>query len=78
VDAIVFTGGIGENAAPIRAKMLDGLLHLGIELDTARNLQVNATCTRISSDASRIPVLVIATNEELEMANQVAPLLAAH
>lgn len=78
VDAIVFTGGIGENAAPIRANMLDGLLHLGIELDTARNLQVNATCTRISSDTSRIPVLVIATNEELEMANQVAPLLAAH
>ncbi len=78
VDAIVFTGGIGENAAPIRAKMLDGLQHLGLELDTARNLQGGVTCARISSDTSRLPLLVIATNEELEMANQVAPLLAAH
>lgn len=77
VDAIVFTGGIGENAAPIRARMLAGLQHLGIELDAARNLQVQTTCARISSDTSRLLVLVIATDEELEMANQVAPLLAA-
>lgn len=77
VDAIVFTGGIGENAAPVRAKMLAGLSTLGIEIDTSRNRQPLTEVLRISSDTSQVPVLVIATNEELEMARQVAEMMAA-
>lgn len=77
LDAIVFTGGVGENAAPVRAQMLANLQHLGIEIDATRNQQSLSHCLRVSSNASRLPVLAIATNEELEMANQVAPLLTA-
>ena len=37
IDTLVFTGGIGENSAPIRARACDGLAHLGVALDDARN-----------------------------------------
>jgi acetate kinase len=59
LDALVFTGGIGENAAPIRAMALEGLGFLGLELDAARNAENAAT---IHSGA--VPVLVIPTDEE--------------
>lgn len=75
VDAIVFTGGVGENAAPIRAKMLEGLSRLGIALDPASNTGEMADVSCISSDTGSLPILVIRTNEELEMAIEVAPLL---
>ncbi|MDD9733727.1 acetate/propionate family kinase [Mameliella sp. AT18] len=65
LDAVVFTGGIGENAAPVRAQVCRGLHWIGIELDEARNA---ANETVISSDMSRVRVLVIPTNEELVIA----------
>ena len=65
LDAVVFTGGIGENDAQTRAESLEGLGFLGIELDATRN-QANETV--ISTDSSRVKVLVIATNEEAMMA----------
>ncbi|MBV6638544.1 MAG: acetate/propionate family kinase [Mameliella sp.] len=65
LDAVVFTGGIGENAAPVRAQVCRGLHWIGIELDEARNV---ANETVISSDMSRVRVLVIPTNEELVIA----------
>ncbi|GGF54878.1 acetate kinase [Mameliella alba] len=65
LDAVVFTGGIGENAAPVRAQVCRGLRWIGIELDEARNV---AKETVISSDMSRVRVLVIPTNEELVIA----------
>lgn len=74
-DAILFTGGVGENAAPVRKRIIDRLTQFGIALDEAANAQVSGQCTCISPPGSRIPVLVIATNEELEMALQVAALL---
>ena len=64
-EAIVFTGGIGENAPTIRSRILSGLESLGIELDEARN---EANEGRISTDTSRIALLVIPTNEELMIA----------
>lgn len=67
VDAIIFTGGIGENAAPIRAHICEGLESLGIELDSVANLD-RTRHPRISTDTSRITVLVIPTNEELMIA----------
>ena len=71
-DAIVFTAGVGENDASVRARSLAGLERLGIVVDPVRN---EAGETRISPDGAQVAVLVIPTNEELEMATQAATLL---
>ena len=70
VDAIVFTAGVGENAPEVRARTLAGLEHLGIRLDAARNTLPGRDIRSISSDDSPVAVLVIPTNEELEIARQ--------
>jgi acetate kinase len=69
VDALVFTAGVGEFATFIRAKILDGLQHLGIVIDPKKNdlSHTRSTETRISADNSPIPVFVIPTDEELVM-----------
>jgi acetate kinase len=66
-DAIVFTGGIGEHAAAVREAALTGLEALGIELDYNANLSNSRV---ISTPSSSVTVLVIATDEELEIARQ--------
>jgi acetate kinase len=76
VDAIVFTAGIGENAAEVRARTLDGLTHLGIEIDPARNASDERGIRAINADSSAVTVLVIPTNEELEIARQTLQALA--
>jgi acetate kinase len=65
LDTLVFTAGIGEHSPVIRARICDGLRYLGVEVDTARNA-VHAPL--ISSDASRVVVRVIPTNEDLMIA----------
>lgn len=65
LDAVVFTGGIGENAAPVRSQVCQGLHWLGIELDEAKNTRNE---TVISTEFSRVRVLVIPTNEEIVIA----------
>lgn len=75
VDAIIFTAGIGENAALIREKVCADLSYLGIELDKEKNSDTSAEYTAIQSDASRVQILVIRTNEELEIAQQCFQLL---
>lgn len=72
LDTLVFAGGIGENAAPVRARICDGLGFLGIELNEARNA---GNESKISSDAGRVTVRVIRTDEELMIARSVARLL---
>jgi acetate kinase len=67
IDALVFTGGIGEHAAPIREKIVRGAAWLGLELDAAAN---TSHATRITTPASGIPAYVIPTNEELMIARQ--------
>ena len=67
-DAIVFTGGIGANSAPIRARICANMQWLGIELDEARNDGVNALEANISRDGSRVASWVIPTDEELLIA----------
>ena len=62
-DCVVFTGGIGENAAPVRAMALDGLAPLGICLDDARN-QASDGDRFVSADDSPVKVAVICTDEE--------------
>jgi acetate kinase len=73
LDALVFTGGIGENAARVRELTVAHLQLLGAELDKARNATHQ---TLISSARSRLRVLVVPTNEELEIARETARLLA--
>ncbi len=68
-DAIVFAGGIGENAAPVRASICAGLDWLGVTLDAERNARtVDGAEGRISADDSRVEVWVIPTDEELLIA----------
>jgi acetate kinase len=71
-DAIVFTGGVGEHDAEVRARSLAGLERLGIAVDPARNAAGEAT---ISPPGAPVAVLVIPTDEELEMARQAAALV---
>ncbi len=68
VDGLVFTAGIGENSPPIRTLACQGLEELGIQIDEARNAATVGKEGEISSDASRLRVMVIPTNEELLIA----------
>ncbi|MDQ6628302.1 MAG: acetate/propionate family kinase [Pseudomonadota bacterium] len=72
LDTLVFAGGIGENAAAVRARICDGLGFLGIELDAARN---EAHGDVISTVASRATVRVIRTDEERMIARSVCRIL---
>ncbi len=72
LDAIVFCGGIGENARSIREYILEAMEWIGVELDPDRN---RANATVISSDRSRVRVLVIPTNEELMIARHTLTVL---
>lgn len=74
-DAIAFTAGIGENASRVRELALQGLEGLGIVLDAERNRGRGER--RISADASQVEVWVVPTEEELEIARQVAALVDA-
>ncbi len=68
-EAIVFTGGIGENSAEIRARICSELMWLGVELDEELNAQHGVGKKgRISTESSRPAVFVIPTNEELLIA----------
>ena len=68
-DAVIFTGGIGENSAEIRTRICDGLQWLGLELDAERNhTHTGGREGVISRDASRLAVYVIPTDEELLIA----------
>jgi acetate kinase len=67
VDALVFTGGIGENSARVRSEACQGLRYLGIAIDRRRNAAV-AGDTDISSSGARVQTFVIHTREEWELA----------
>jgi len=68
LDTVVFSGGIGENALPVRARICEGLDFLGIELDESRNAEAAPV---ISNNTSRVTVRVIRTDEELMIARSV-------
>ena len=73
LDTLVFAGGIGENSAPIRARVCEGLQFIGLDLDEPRNREHAAL---ISSAASRVAVRVIPTDEESVIARMTAETLA--
>jgi acetate kinase len=72
LDLLVFSGGIGENAPPIRSRICAGLGYLGIELDERQNEQNGVL---ISTGKNRVPVYVIPTNEERMIAQSVSDFL---
>ncbi|MFM1891003.1 MAG: hypothetical protein RLZ44_80 [Pseudomonadota bacterium] len=71
VDAVVFTGGIGEHDPQVRAAALQGLEGLGVRLDAARNRQAAGQPIAIQASDSAVALLVIPTREEQEIALQV-------
>lgn len=73
-DALVFSGGIGENAFYVREKVCDSLRHLGVVLDSGKNRNNDLL---ISSSSSRVKVFVIPTNEELMIALDCFKLLSS-
>lgn len=76
-DALVFTAGIGENRAELRAAICANLDQLGIVLDAEKNAATRATEAVISAPESRVKVMVIPTNEELVVAREAKRLLEA-
>jgi len=70
LDALVFTAGIGENSPLIRARSCRGLSHLGIDVDPLKNDRRSEEPFEIQSTSSRVKILVVPTNEELEIAEQ--------
>ena len=68
LDALVFTGGIGENDEFVREYSTDGLEWLGIKLDKKLNLELNRHEATISASDSKVPIFIIPTNEELVIA----------
>ncbi|MEV6286096.1 acetate kinase [Kribbella sp. NPDC051770] len=74
VDAIVFTAGVGQHSADVRAAVLHGLERLGIRLDPVRNADP-AEDGLVSTDDSEVAVLVIPTNEEWQIARQALELV---
>lgn len=68
LDAVVFTGGIGENSAPVREGACDHMEYLGIKLDPQKNLDLNRSEGEISTPDSKVKVWIVPTNEELLIA----------
>lgn len=77
IDAAVFTGGIGENAALVREKCCEGLEALGISIDVEKNNSTSREAREINQNAAPVKVLVIPTNEELEIAVQTVDTILA-
>jgi acetate kinase len=70
LEAVVFTGGIGENSPLVRERVCGGLEHLGIALDAGRNTGAEGKVAEIQTEGSALRVLVIKTDEEREIAGQ--------
>ena len=74
-DAIVMTGGIGENSKEVRERIVNRLGALGIRLDRKANAKARGVVATISAKGSKIPVVVIPTNEELAIAQDTVRVL---
>ena len=76
LDALVFTGGVGENAAPVRAAAVAGLRFLGVEIGPTLNNSLGPD-NDISAPGARVPTLVIRAHEDIEVAREVRRVLAS-
>ena len=74
-DAIILTGGIGENSSEVRARIINRLAALGVKLDKKANDKTHGAVAVISAKGSKIPVVVLPTNEELMIARDTVRVL---
>ncbi len=70
VDAVIFTGGIGEHAVRVRKMVCDAMAWMGMEMDSSANEKAVKSGSIVSTPASSVTLLVIPTNEELEIVRQ--------
>lgn len=77
VDAIIFTAGVGENSPEVRARSCVGLEQLGIVMDWDKNETKDVGTFEIQADSSPVKILVVPTNEELEIAEQTVACIQA-
>ena len=77
LDALVFTGGVGENAPPVRAAAAAGLRFLGVELGPTLNASLGPD-NDISAPGASVPTLVVKAREDVEVAREVRKVLAAN
>jgi acetate kinase len=75
LDALVFTGGVGENSAPIRERAVTGLGYLGVRIDPEMNAMA-APDADLSAEGATVRTLVVAAREDIEIARQVRSVLA--
>lgn len=76
LDVLVFTGGVGENAAAVRAATVSGLRFLGIEIDTTLNAEATSD-QDISAESAGVATLVIKAHEDIEVAREVRKVLSS-
>ncbi|MCI5819475.1 MAG: acetate kinase [Acidaminococcus sp.] len=76
VDAIVFTGGIGENSFVIRGLVMEGMEYLGVDFSPEKNKMRGSGVCEISNEGSKVKVLIVPTNEELSIARETQGLVA--
>jgi acetate kinase len=77
IDALVFTAGVGENSAEVRALTCENLEFMGIKIDTKKNMNAVGKETDISTDDAAVRTLVVPTNEELVIARDTHRIVAA-
>jgi acetate kinase len=75
LDAVVFTGGIGEHAPLVRAGAADGLGFLGLAIDPALNEQAGGTDRLIGVGATGVAALVVSAREDLQLARETRTVL---
>lgn len=75
LDAIVFTAGIGENSSMLREMVCRDMEFLGMQIDASTNNKISTVLREVNTSSSKVKILVIPTNEELEIAKQVFQLL---
>lgn len=75
IDAIIFTGGIGENSSLIRERCCQNLQNLGIDIDPEKNNNHSKNILEIQTDTAPVKVLVVPTNEEFEIALQTVSII---
>jgi len=76
IDAVVFTGGIGENSDELRHDVCVNMEYLGIELDEELNTKLNRHEGKISKEGSKVEVWIVPTNEELLIARDTKAIIS--
>lgn len=77
LDALVFTAGVGENSREVRSGAVEGLGFLGLRIDPVANAAAGAAPRRISAPDAPVEILVVPTDEELQIARETAAVLEA-